>query len=223
MPTHNSRLITGLALQALSLFVVYASAQWLYAIGWLAVLVIAIPLFLVSIYLLMTTGASLPLRLLLSFWPLTIPLMIAGYRRTLVALQWRMVRTEVLLVPADFRGWVTVVFDDPQGVPPLREGGKAVFKIGANGNLHTRDHSPYAHVEAVNQAIDQRREFYAVDKSGVRIRLPLYSKGQPPDQPAVHWGVSYVNFQRVDGRLESSRYEFYWFFVGTEAEYAQPH
>ena len=44
----------------------------------LAALVIAIPLFVVSVIVLMNSGGKLAVRLLLSFWPLTIPLIFAA-------------------------------------------------------------------------------------------------------------------------------------------------
>jgi hypothetical protein len=221
MAVLKRRLISGLSLQALALLVVYVAVAWLYSMGWFAMELIAFPLYVWSIFRLMKSGGRLPVRLLLSFWPLLIPVMVEGYQQTVIALQWRMVRTEVFLIPAGYHGSFAVRFDEPQGTPPVREAGRAIFTLGTTGELHTRDHSPRAHVAAVNDAIDARREFYFVDQAGNRTRIPPYRQGQPDDQTSVFWEISYDNFQPGDTTLEDSHYKYYWFFVGTSAQKSQ--
>jgi hypothetical protein len=222
MLVSKRRVISGLSLQAVALLVVYVAVVWLYSLGWFAMELIAFPLYVWSIFRLMKSGARVPLRLLLSFWPLLIPVMVEGCRQAVIALQWRMVRTEVFLIPAGYHGSFAVRFDEPQGSPPLREAGRAVFTLGPTGELHTRDHAPWAHVAAVNEAIDARREFYFVDHAGNRVRIPAYRQGQPDDQTSVFWEISYDNFQPGGNTtLEDSHYKYYWFFVGTSAQKSQ--
>src|SRR5438128_2498252 len=79
MQVQTNRLILGLSLQAASLALYYAFDELLYSGAWLAILVIAIPLFVVSVIVLMNSGGKRVFRILLSFWPLTIPLIFAAY------------------------------------------------------------------------------------------------------------------------------------------------
>jgi hypothetical protein len=170
-----------------------------------------------------TSGASLVLRVILVAWPAALYFgalgviavaekWVPGEDKIVNALEWRMVRTEIFLIPADYRGKVTVTLDDPNGAPPEREGTSLVFRIPSSGQLSSREHSGFAYLGAVNQAIDDRRQFYLVDKSGGRTRVPSFELGQPLGQLAIFWDP-FGSLAGVGGFLEESRYMFYSFSV----------
>jgi hypothetical protein len=68
------RIVVGVGLQGLAILIGYVSVWMLYSAGWLGIMVVSTPLFLASVFVLMTSRAPLWGRLLLSFWPLIIPL-----------------------------------------------------------------------------------------------------------------------------------------------------
>jgi hypothetical protein len=68
------RIVVGVGLQGFSILFGYLSIWLLYSGGWVGILVLSTPLFLASVIVLMTSRAPLWARLLLSLWPLIIPL-----------------------------------------------------------------------------------------------------------------------------------------------------
>lgn len=175
----------------------------------------------------MNSRASPAVRMALVLWPAAIYLGVLGFYavvekwvpgedKIIAALQWRLARTEIFLIPADFRGKVTVTLDDPNGVPPQKEGNNVVFEIPSSGQLSTREHAGYAN-GAVFRAIEERRQFYLVDKSSGRTRIPLSEPGQPPGQLVVSW-EPFGSVADIPGFLEDGYYRFYSFRVLTDEQ-----
>jgi hypothetical protein len=69
-----TRIIAGVCLQALCILTGYMSVRMLYSACWLGILVLSAPLFVASVFVLMKSGAPLWLRVILSVWPLIVPL-----------------------------------------------------------------------------------------------------------------------------------------------------
>ena len=69
-----TKIIVGVCLQGLCILTGYMSVWILYSGCWLGILLISMPLFVASIFVLMKSGAPLWARLILSFWPLIFPL-----------------------------------------------------------------------------------------------------------------------------------------------------
>jgi hypothetical protein len=226
----------GLAYQVVAVFAVGASPV-LFLVLLQSIVLLWVPLLLFGLGMCLfafgikhhvTSGASLVLRVVLVAWPAVLffgalgviavaEKWVPGEDKVVNALEWRMVRTEIFLIPADYRGKVKVTLDDPNGVPPAREGDSVVFRIPSSGQLSTREHSGYAYLGAVNKAIDDRRQFYLVEKSGARTGIPLLETVKVPGQLAIFWDP-FGSLAGVGGFLEESRYAFYSFSVQTVTE-----
>ena len=85
---------------------------------------------------------------------------------------------ETVLLPAEFRGPVLIVFDQPDGIVPPLEDGAPLFEVPPSGVLRVRtpkpDRSGGHHV-------------YFVDASGTRLRVPGGSCGMPERDDTVMW------------------------------------
>jgi hypothetical protein len=163
-----------------------------------------VPLFLTSIFYLMRSGAPLPLRLLLSFWILSIP----AYHLTLTALESWSIRGEIFLIPSNYRGHVKVAFDTPGGVPEEMEGKNVVFRIAPDGLLNTRVSEP--RLKYRDSERYAKRQFYLVDASGVRTKI---EQPEPYDLSLVP--ADKVILSLAGEHFQDKRVILFDFYVGT--------
>ncbi len=203
-------LIIGLALQVGAIAMAYVSNRILYAIAWLFILVVCFPVFFVSPFYLMRTGLPLVIRLILSFWILAFPI----YWSALLIYDWNRVPTEVFLIPDGYRGLVTVILDQPDGVPVEHEGKKFIFRVGADGKLKTQMRQPtFSNTECVDALFNQR-EYYWINASGAKVKLnyptPLDGDALAPDQ---------VIITQVPGPAETQNLNAIHLLIGTISDF----
>ncbi|MBI2684737.1 MAG: hypothetical protein HYX27_00360 [Acidobacteria bacterium] len=178
-------IVIGIALQLASWGSAWLFSRYLYAIGWLAGLLISVPLFVASPFYLMRAPAPLWVRLLLSFWILLFP---AYYLGLYVWENWQL-RTEIVLIPVEFQGKAKVHFGETGGAAEELEGGKLLLRLGKNGELHTRASQRKFASDSLNEARWRGREYYSVTPDGKRVRLeepnPLEGAALAPGQIVI--------------------------------------
>ena len=184
--------LIGIGLQVASLVTGYLSTRYLYYAGWLGVLIVSVPLFVASLFVLLRAPAPLALRLLLSFWILSIPC----YYVATAVWEFAWMRSEIVLMPVGTHGKVTIYFQDPSGAPVETEGGRLVLRIGEKGELRTRARQPRLASDWAASMRRDRREYYLAGPEGQRVRLPVVGSFDaallPANQICVVWpGESY--------------------------------
>jgi hypothetical protein len=103
--------------QFASLLIGYYSGDWFYVGSWLVIIAISVPLFLISVALLMNSRTTLVWRLILSFWALSIPLAREGYRRAADAPATGARRAETVTAGAACASRRESAFDVGRGAP----------------------------------------------------------------------------------------------------------
>jgi hypothetical protein len=160
-------LITGLALEVGALVVGWLCIRLLYSMGLFGTLVLAVPMFMFGIWFVMKSGAWWPVRVALSFWIVGWPLFYLGVYGT----ERITYRDEVFLIPAGYRGKVTVMFGVADGADAQYQGGARVFQIGTDGILRTRAGKWKFASHSLNQRREEGRRFYELDGAGGKSEL----------------------------------------------------
>lgn len=134
---------------------------WLFSLNpyWL---IFASPFFLAGVVILWFSKASFKKKVLTTVIPLLLwyPGMI-----TFFYLSSNRMKTETFLIPKDFRGQITLVYDEPCGAKLPEIDGRLVYKIPSSGVMIIQN-------EFETGIIDH--EYYFVDESGNRIeKIPI--------------------------------------------------
>ena len=160
-------MLVGLGLQLGAFLVAYLSLRYLYAIGWLPVLVVSVPMFLASVFVLLSAPVSLALRGLLSGWVLVFPLYWLG----VYLWEYRQFREEIVLVPEGYEGKLRIRFGEAAGKAEETENGRLLLRVGTDGELRTQTRLRKFSSDSLTQARNEGRVVYAVSAAGGRTRL----------------------------------------------------
>lgn len=72
---------------------------------------------------------------------------------------------ETFLVPAERRGEIVILYDEPCGEPPIYENGRRIYKIPADGILITSFKENKGHLDQI---------FYLLDENGKTKEIPRF-------------------------------------------------
>ena len=113
---------------------------------------------LVGIIFIWAAKEKLKTKILVTFLP--IPIIVGTF---LLMIQLNKAEPETFLIPQDFRGKITIFYEESCGEKPIYESGRRIYKFPENGILITN-------FKRTKGIIDQ--EFYFVDENGMRTRIP---------------------------------------------------
>lgn len=83
---------------------------------------------------------------------------------------------DVILLPDNFEGWVTIKYDVPEAAALGRDGRKILIQVPPSGALLTSSD------RAIGYGLD---EYYFVGSDGHRLRLPTEAEGCVPAEVCV--------------------------------------
>lgn len=86
-----------------------------------------------------------------------------------VAVSLTQMEWSVYLIPAEYRGPVIVVYDEPGAAPPAREGWSTIYRIPADGILFLPGSKPQDW---------QWGRYYFEDSQGSRVKVPFRTRSR---------------------------------------------
>ena len=150
---HDWKYKVGLTLTIFSSIII-----GIFNIGVLYLFGIPLLLLLAGIFLIALAEEEVKTKVFLILLP--IPIIISIFS----SMYWlNKAEPETFLIPQDFRGKITIFYEEPCGEKPIYESGRRIYKFPENGILITN-------FKRTKGFLDQ--EFYFVDENGNRNKIP---------------------------------------------------
>ena len=216
MEENNSKirknfLFIGFGLQVMALLFAYLCLTFIPYVGWLPAFYVSPLIFLAGIVFIFFSRIRLIFKLVFGFWILIVPISLIGefhYRK-------QFIQREVYLIPQNYRGFVTVELNRPEGTHPELEKKVVVFRISPDGRLKTSYRQERLR-EDMEPERENYREYFYLDEAGNRTKLT--AKIGLPEANSTSNEISitpYGSHYDEDSKLVSQSE----FFVGTPADF----
>jgi hypothetical protein len=204
-------LIIGFGLQVLALLFAYLCLTFIPYIGWLPAFYLSPFIFLAGIIFIFFSRIRLIYKIACGFWILIVPISLTGE----YYYQKQFIPREAYLIPQNYRGFVTVDFDRPDGSHAETENKVVVFRINADGRLKTTNRQKRLREDLEREREDYREYFY-LDEAGNRTKLT--TRRGLPEANSISNEISVTPYgsHYSDDNTMISQSEF---FVGTPADF----